>query len=265
MEQRIRFYVIDYLNRATRQGKNAAIEDIVFHVLPKLKNGAQPTEQHIIAEIRKVAQPFEGKYWVIQKEPQFTFGFAADTTIASVPPMERKSEDLYEHNEMLYALATLGKAAGYTVHIGKKEQGENWKETSLAALSRKDLPFLAGAEPFTKEKVEQIDLLWLDGAQAVAGFEVEHSTPITTAIDRFHELLKVSHELAKRVIVVAPKSRKKKLDQILKESHYIGRPDVHGDEATISVVRRSSDFVQSLRQATTGEGQGTASHSCHVA
>jgi hypothetical protein len=75
-------------------------------------------------------------------------------------------------------------------------------------------------EPFTKEKVVQIDLIWLDASRPEFAFEVEHSTSIATGMDRFIELLRVEPATAG----VAPKSRKRKLDQVLGSSHYIGAP-----------------------------------------
>ena len=47
---------------------------------------------------------------------------------------------------------------------------------------------------------------------------------MTTAIDRFIELLKVSTATAEKLVIVAPHSRRKKLDQVLSRSHYIGAP-----------------------------------------
>jgi hypothetical protein len=70
--------------------------------------------------------------------------------------------------------------------------------------------------------VEQIDLMWLDAKRPALSFEVEHSTAITTGLDRFLELLKVDANSAERAVIVAPKSRRKKMDQVLGSSHYIG-------------------------------------------
>ncbi len=79
-------------------------------------------------------------------------------------------------------------------------------------------------EPFTKDKVLQIDLIWLDAKRAAFAFEVEHSTSITTGIDRFIELLRVDRATAERLVIVAPRSRQKKMNQVLGSSHYIGAP-----------------------------------------
>ena len=136
----------------------------------------------------------------------------------------RKPEADYEHNEILYMLATLGRAAGFGCHIGKKEQTEEWEGHKLSELSLNALSFLRGAEPFTKDKVVQIDLIWLDAKRPAFAFEVEHSTSIATGIDRFIELLRVDPSTAEHVVIVAPRSRHRKMNQVLGSSHYIGAP-----------------------------------------
>src|SRR6266542_1885794 len=55
-------------------------------------------------------------------------------------------------------------------------------------------------------------------------FEVEESTPITSGIERFMELLKLDASLARRLAIVAPRSRRAKLDAVLKTSLFIGFP-----------------------------------------
>jgi 16S rRNA G966 N2-methylase RsmD len=221
LDQRIRFYVTDFLNQQERLGQSVTTDDIIFAVLPKLKNGSQPTDQKILEEIRKVAMPVGNKFWIRSDRPQGEFQLlVSDETGRTLA----RPEDQYEHNEILYILAKLGQSAGFQIHIGKKEQSATWNGEPLSGLVTSDLPFLRGAGKFTRDKVTQIDLLWIDARRPVFAFEIEHSTPITTGIDRFIELLKVANDVAGSVIVAAPKSRRKKLDQVLSQSHYIGAP-----------------------------------------
>jgi hypothetical protein len=224
LEHRIRFYVTDYLNYMARVGKRATIDDIVLTVLPKLKNGEQPRKQKIVEEMRKFASPVDGKYWALREEAQHAFEFSAPAAVASPIVPAHKPENSYTHNEMLYTLAMLGQAAGFTFHVGKKEQSAEWNGQELSDLSVKSLPFLRRADAFTKDKVVQIDLIWLEGARPMFAFEIEHTTPITTALDRFIELLKLDTNLAEKLIIVAPQSRQKKMNQVLGSSHYIGAP-----------------------------------------
>ena len=110
------------------------------------------------------------------------------------------------------------------MHIGKKEQASIWNGEKLSKWVDGDLNFMRGAEKFTRGKIEQIDLLWLDGGKPAFAFEIEHSTAITTGIDRFIELLKIEREAAEKVVIVAPKSRRRKMNEVLSGSHYIGAP-----------------------------------------
>ncbi|MEX0716251.1 MAG: DNA methyltransferase [Planctomycetaceae bacterium] len=222
LDHRIRFYVVDFLNHAARLGKRATIDDIAFHVLPKLKNGHQPRKQRIVEELRKVAVPIEKKYWVLRTEQQNVFEFAlADIPTGRPLSLAQKPEGEYGHNEILAMIADIGIAAGFGCHIGKRE-----RETtpSLADVSAKTLPFLRGQTKSVRSVVQQIDVLWLDAKRPEFAFEVEHTTSITTALDRFLELLKAEKLMAERLVIVAPKSRRRKLDQVLSSSHYIGAP-----------------------------------------
>jgi hypothetical protein len=118
----------------------------------------------------------------------------------------------------------LGQAAGFAFHVGKKEQSDDWDGQELSEFSVKTLPFSRGADTFTKDKVVQIDLIWLDATRPTFAFEVEHTTSITSGLDRFIELLKLDGSVAERLVIIAPKSRLKKMNQVLGSSHYIGAP-----------------------------------------
>jgi hypothetical protein len=224
LEHRIRFYVTDFMNYQARIGKQATIDEIVLTVLPKLKKGEQPRKQKILAEMKKFASPIGGKYWVLREDAQHTFEFAEPLPPSKLNLPPRKPEDEYTHNEILHTLAMLGRSAGFSFHVGKKEQSDTQDGEQLSEFSIKTLPFLRGTDTFTRDKIIQIDLIWLDAARANFAFEVEHSTTITSALDRFIELLKVDGNLAERLVISAPKSRQKKLNQVLGSSHYIGAP-----------------------------------------
>ncbi len=109
--------------------KRATIDEIVLTVLPKLKNGQQPRKQKIMEEIKKIAAPQAGKYWVLRSDPQNVFDFAAADVpaLALQNQLPSKPEDQYEHNEILYLLTVLGRSAGFQSYIGKKEQARSGK------------------------------------------------------------------------------------------------------------------------------------------
>jgi len=96
----------------------------------------------------------------------------------------------------------------------------------LAAL--KPLTYLnAKAEPVQQKRIEQIDIICAqaDGTPVWA-FEVEEHTSILSALERLVALLSVVPELGKsrQLTIVAPKTRRRKLQQELTSSSYIGHP-----------------------------------------
>lgn len=96
----------------------------------------------------------------------------------------------------------------------------------LAAL--KPLTFLnMKAEPAKQKRMEQIDIIWAqaDGTPVWA-FEVEKHTSILSALERFAALLSAVPKLGKsrQLTIVAPKARRRKLQQELTGSSYIGHP-----------------------------------------
>ena len=210
-----------------------------------------------------------GKYWAPWDNPQQLFEFATDETSGKVSTRQRKPEEDYEHDEMLYMLTKLGMAAGFKCHIGKKEQGNSFEGQPLADLSIKQLAFTRSASIYSKAKIRQIDLLWLDSGRPTIAFEIEHSTPVTTALDRFIELLRVDQNVAERLIIVAPTSRRRKIDEVLSQSHYIGAPmymeakvrylwysdvlDIHDSFANQQPTKAAllSAIMKSLRSPTT--------------
>jgi len=226
LEQRVRFYVVDFLNACARIGKKATIDEIIHHVLPKLKNGKQPTKRHIVDEIRNVAVPCNRKYWVLSTDKQYTFDFAKEPgfTEPELGGFAQVPEAELEHNDLVYVLGVIGKQAGFSCHVGKKEQSAEYKGKSLGELSVKKLDFLRGQEDYVVKHVEQIDVMWLDSGIPVMAFEVEHSTPFTSALERFVEILKLFPRLSGRLVLVAPKRRKRKLTEVLTSSIFVGAP-----------------------------------------
>src|ERR1700730_10299634 len=82
-------------------------------LLPKLKNGEQPRRQKVMAEIRKIAAPSEGKYWILQTiQHEFPFVMPKEAAGQSATMSLSKPEEHYDHNEMILILAKLGRAAG---------------------------------------------------------------------------------------------------------------------------------------------------------
>ena len=216
---RIQYYVIGYLRKV---GK-ADFDDIVTTILPLLVNGHRPTRNDIADVLKEIAISHDGKNWEL-RDP---------STIAIQPALqafigERDTEYSVEipesttHNQQIYRLAIMCQKAGLVPYIGKRER----HDPMLAGL--KPLTYLnTKADPTQQKRIEQIDIIWAGSdATPVWAFEIEESTSILSALERFTALLSVAPELGNRrqLTIVAPKTRRRKVHQELTSSSYIGRP-----------------------------------------
>jgi 16S rRNA G966 N2-methylase RsmD len=222
---RIRFYVTDYLKKMERLDQRATFDEIVFNVMPNLINGEQPTNQTILAILQRIAHSPDGKHWVLgTKDNQLSMDFGFPMHAANIPALPTPKGDV-SHTEIVYRLAKLGIAAGLLVHIGKKEQTAEWQGEKLAALSLNVFPAPSRTSEFSLKKIEQIDCVFFDTkGTPVYAFEVEGTTPITTALERFMELLKINPDIASRLVIITPRTRQHKLTEVLSKSHFIGHP-----------------------------------------
>jgi hypothetical protein len=223
LEDRIRFYLTDTMNRASREGRQLTFDELIFTVMPNLINGTQPTEQSILDVLAEIGYSPDGKHWMlgstgVSPTSQLSFTF---TGIDPIPHLVQPAT--FIHDEAIYRLAKLSRAAGLQPHVGKKEQANSYNGEKLADLSLAKPPWI-GLPDWQVGKIEQIDCLLLDGGRPVYAFEIEKSTSITTGIDRFLELLKFEHDLARRIVIVVDKKRDPALTKILRDSHYIGHP-----------------------------------------
>ncbi|WP_084555146.1 DNA methyltransferase [[Phormidium ambiguum] IAM M-71] len=229
IELRIRHYLLDYLRRLEKEGKAATFDQIVLNVMPNLINGQTPANQTILNILEQIAYSPDGKHWQLNKpeDKQLEFDLGISFGSPLLPNLIfPKDANQIEHDLLIYALAKIGIAVGLKVHIGKKEQGSSsWNGESFKTISLSELPIKKQLTQWQRDKIEQIDLIWFDSlGSAIFAFEIETSTPITTGIDRFMELLKVYPNLAKNIVLVIPKKRLNKMNKLLKESHYIGHP-----------------------------------------
>jgi len=215
--ERIRYYVIGYLRRV---GK-ANFDSIVTTILPLLINGHRPTRADIADVLNEVAISYDGVNWEI-KDPSVLVKQGILPLFITEKREEYEIPASTAHNQNIYRLAILCQKAGFVPYIGKQERND----PMLAAL--KPLTYLSiKAEPVQQKRIEQIDIIWAqaDGTPIWA-FEVEEHTSILSALERFAALLSAVPELGKsrQLTIVAPKARRKKLQQELTSSSYIGHP-----------------------------------------
>jgi hypothetical protein len=216
--ERIRYYVVSYLRKV---GK-ADFDNIVTTILPLLVNGHQPTKDDIAAVLKEVAMSSDGVNWKL-KDPSMQ-------VVQTVLPLMvvYEPEDIPDmpagtpHNEKIFRLALICRKAGLVPFIGKQERNDPLFSSlkPLTALSIK-------ADPAQMRRIEQIDIIWatVDG-KPVWAFEIEEHTTILSALERFVALLSVVPDMGinHQLTIVAPKSRRRKVQQELTTSSYIGHP-----------------------------------------
>lgn len=257
LRERIRFYLMDFLQKMEREGKKATFDDIIQNVMPNLINGTTPKNQTILSVLEKVATSADGITWTLSSQNQSQLALGLEDEDVKVGPLPRikfpKNTDQIAHNCIIFALAMLGKSIGLEVFIGKKERdAEEWQGVKFSTLSPEKLPIHADLTAWQKEKIQQIDVIWftLQG-EPVYAFEIELSTPITTGIDRFMEFLKVFPGMAKRVVLVIPSKRRSKIDQLLSQSHYVGHPLYMENKLTYCFALKLVEIYSSLFIAKT--------------
>lgn len=216
---RIRYYVIGYLRKVDK----AKFDAIWSTITPLLTNGHEPTKDDISDVLKEVAISHDGVNWELKD-----LSVLGVQGVLSAFISEKGEEYVSEipasttHNQQIYRLAILCQKAGLVPYIGKHERGD---------------PMLVGLKPLTylnvkaelaqQKRLEQIDIIWA-GADAtpVWAFEVEEHTSILSALERFVALLSATPELGKtrQLTIVAPKARRRKVQQELTSSSYIGHP-----------------------------------------
>lgn len=216
---RIQYYVIGYLRKV---GK-ANFDDIITTVLPLLINGHRPTREDIADVLKEIAISHDGVNWEL-RDPTTLAVQGVLQTFISEKDAEYTAEipESTTHNQQIYRLAIMCQKAGLVPYIGKKER----HDPMLAAL--KPLTYLnTNADATQQRRIEGIDIIWAGtDATPVWAFEIEESTSILSALERFVALLSAVPELGKnrQLTIVAPKARRRKVFQELTSSSYIGHP-----------------------------------------
>jgi 16S rRNA G966 N2-methylase RsmD len=70
---RINFYLLSYLRRMEREGYNPSFSEIVFAILPLLKNGITPEHQTILSVLADIAEPVGEDSWKLKKMERTLF------------------------------------------------------------------------------------------------------------------------------------------------------------------------------------------------
>ena len=124
-----------------------AYDDVLQRVFIEFPNALTPNVQSVREVLDEYAYKTPDKKWMLK--PAF-------------------KQVLDEHDSLVKQIADLGKRLGFDVHA------------DIDDYRKADFPFAVE----NKDRVKEIDVIWYKGKQAVALFEVEHTTGITEAIVR---------------------------------------------------------------------------------
>lgn len=69
---RIKYYLISYLRRMERENKIATFDEIVFSILPLLKNGTTPEHQTVLTVLEDIAERVGQDNWKLKKDGQLS-------------------------------------------------------------------------------------------------------------------------------------------------------------------------------------------------
>lgn len=205
-----------YLRSVFRRQDKAKLDDLIGAVFPNLTNGVTPTNEEFMEVLERIAEPDDKEHWRLKdrrKKIQLDLEF----------DLEYKIPETTDHNQIIFRLVVLAGKLGLQPYVGKQEQ----RDKTFDKISFiKEIP-IVNLKKEALSRIEQIDCIWFykDGTPAFA-FEVEESTGILTALERFCALLKICPEIGpkKRMAIIAPESRKRKMEKELKTSTYIGAP-----------------------------------------
>lgn len=128
---------------------------------------------------------------------------------ATAPTPAERRRDLGDrtHTEVQQWLRDLGRALGYAVHIAINDRGRPCGTARLGDGCLDELPQPLRDGPGA-DAVRLIDVLWINGSDVVAAFEVEHSTSIYSGIVRLLDLaIGAPASVARELFIVAPDER----------------------------------------------------------
>lgn len=123
------------------------------------------------------------------------------------------NREIRKHTEIQFKLVQLGAAMGFDTHVARNDRNITWNGGKLAdvdgLIENLQLPF----DRKINETIDLIDVLWLDGGQIVAAFEVESTTSIYSGLLRMSDLLAMNPNMEIRLYLVAPEARREKVKE----------------------------------------------------
>lgn len=126
--------------------------------------------------------------------------------------VEEKQPIVSIHNLYVYKLAKTGIFLGCEVWIAKDLKNIEIEGKKLSEFSIEDL-IIPGLTRNILKILKSIDVLWIKNNEyVIAGFEVEHTTPIYSGLLRFSDLFLSIPSLTMNAYIIAPDKRKKQVE-----------------------------------------------------
>jgi len=120
---------------------------------------------------------------------------------------EREVQDKENHNSIVLKLIQIGKLLNFDVWVASDLKNVVTSDIRLGDLTLDDLS-IPGVSGAPLSILKRIDVLWLKNKDVViAGFEVEHTTPIFSGLLRFFDLFISIPSFDIRTFIVAPDRR----------------------------------------------------------
>lgn len=117
------------------------------------------------------------------------------------------SDDATAHTEVQSILTKLGAGLGLKVWVARNDWQKSHSGRKLCEFPSVLATLPSVFEPATQSTVERIDVLWLDGRNIVAAFEVESTTSIYSGLLRMADLISQQPNLKIQLYLVAPEKR----------------------------------------------------------
>jgi len=154
-----------------------SLDDVLGDIFVRYPNGLTPDLKSIDDVLMKFTTKSGGKYlynyMVVEKE-------------------------ISRHTEILYILSEIGHKLGHKIFIGKKEQSELYKQKRLSEYTDlTNIDFL-NYDNIAKERIEMIDMLWLQENEIALIIEVENTTKFTSGLQRASNL---SRNIPKMIVL----------------------------------------------------------------
>ncbi|MFW9990965.1 MAG: DNA methyltransferase [Candidatus Odinarchaeota archaeon] len=159
LNKRVEEAIVNFLHR----NRKVTFTEVLTEVYTRFQNALTPEEYTIREILEENANMSSDGRWGIK------------------PFVEEISK---RHEEMIYYLALIGNKIGFKYGIAKDEYGKFYGGKRLDSLLKPSEIAIKDVKGNQLERIHSIDILWHDGKEVKALFEVEHSTSIVDAIIR---------------------------------------------------------------------------------